>query len=235
MSKKENNSFRLWNWDTFIVDDQRLKIAENADTDSSDEASISQADPADPVVGLSPPWFTYHRELIHSIGTDPSIEVGPLVECPDCSDNPQVYNVIITVQNRVKAQAVADILNPVKEFSEGAILVKVSVYDAEGNLHVPECPGDNAYAVVDTLNIALKDTAYFKATMVRPFAPGSPELAIYPLFEPAVIQFYNDDLSNFCQFYVNVASQVFADVMLPVICADEETSFPIYPSTDCIL
>jgi hypothetical protein len=50
--------------------------------------------------------------------------------------------------------------------------------------------------------------------MARPFVPGS-RMVVFPIFKAAVIQFFNDDLSDLFRNYNNIAEAVFHNILNP--------------------
>ncbi|MEC0014158.1 hypothetical protein P4K74_27385, partial [Bacillus cereus] len=60
-----------------------------------------------------------------------------------------------------------------------------------------------------------------------PQFPGGANV-VFPVFAAKVIQFFNDDISNLCQTFTEVAAKVFRDVMNDAICG-----IPILYSTSC--
>ncbi|QWC21072.1 hypothetical protein KJK41_12015 [Bacillus haikouensis] len=74
---------------------------------------------------------------------------------------------------------------------------------------------------------ALSGNPYFVEVVVKPQSSGGSN-AVFPVFTPEVIQFFNDDLSNLCNTFTAVAADVFADVMMDNLC-----DVPILYSTSC--
>lgn len=181
-------------------------------TETKKKVKVKEVVKAKPKVTLDPPWVTYYKELVNSLGADPLIVVGPLVSEGDD------FIVVVTVTGKIKAQAVADIIKDVVEF--GGVVVKVIVRDDEGNGYVGQCdPNSDVYLVAHTIRLALQGNPYFRYSVIEPLPFDPNIIAVYPIFTPNVIQFENDDLSNLYQTYSNVASKVFVDVLKQVICA----------------
>ncbi|WP_072333409.1 hypothetical protein [Thermoactinomyces sp. DSM 45891] len=160
-------------------------------------------------VELSPPWVTYFNEIKYSVGVDPGVTVGPLIPVGD------VYLILVTVSGNEKAKAIATLLNPTKTF--GNVVVFVVVIDTHGELISPlPCPLD-AFCLASIFQIALTGNEFFQDVVVQPQLPGQP-YAVYPVFKPEVIQFFNDDISNLCNTFTGVAASVFQDVLRNQIC-----------------
>ncbi|HDR7161745.1 hypothetical protein OCB13_13425 [Bacillus cereus] len=170
---------------------------------------------------LSPPWITYFNELKNSIGADPTVTVGPLI--------PVGGNYIISVHalSNEKARALATFLKSFVQF--GNVSVTVIVTNNENEIVNPfPCPLD-AFEIAHLFQVALENNPYFEQVVVQPQFPGGPNV-VFPVFTAEVIQFFNDDISNLCQTFTGVATNVFRDVM-----NDEVCDSPILFSTSCVM
>ncbi|MCU5488834.1 hypothetical protein OCA95_20550 [Bacillus cereus] len=168
---------------------------------------------------LSPPWITYFNELRNSIGADPTVTVGPLI--------PTDGNFIILVQTTdfEKAIALATLLKPTVQFGNVNVTIVVSVI-GDGIVNPIPCPLD-AFEIAHLFQVALENNLYFEQVVVQPQFPGGSNV-VFPVFAAKVIQFFNDDISNLCQTFTEVAAKVFRDVMKDAICG-----IPILFSTSC--
>lgn len=168
---------------------------------------------------LSPPWITYFNELKNSIGADPTVTVGPLI--------PTDGNFIILVQTMdiQKAIALATLLKPTVQFGNVNVTIVVSV-SGNGIVNPIPCPLD-AFEIAHLFLVALENNLYFEQVVVQPQFPGGADV-VFPVFAAKVIQFFNDDISNLCQTFTEVAAKVFRDVMNDTICG-----IPILFSTSC--
>jgi hypothetical protein len=155
---------------------------------------------------LSPPWYTLWNEIKASIGNDPGVTVGDL----DTSQTP--YIVPISVDNHDKAVAIASIMN--LHHQMGNITVDVQVKDPAGNIVTPITPS-NPQALVELIESGLGNNGWFQKVVAQPFYPGSPSTVVFVVFSKAVIQFFNDDLSDLYNNYNNVVAFVFRDVLHP--------------------
>ncbi|EEM86481.1 MULTISPECIES: hypothetical protein [Bacillus cereus group] len=168
---------------------------------------------------LSPPWITYFNELRNSIGADPTVTVGPLI--------PTDGNFIILVQTTdfEKAVALATLLKPTVQFGNVNVTTVVSVI-GDGIVNPIPCPLD-AFEIAHFFQVALENNLYFEQVVVQPQFPGGSNV-VFPVFSAEVIQFFNDDISNICETFTEVAAKVFRDVMNDTICG-----IPILFSTSC--
>ncbi|MCA1320191.1 hypothetical protein LC085_09765 [Bacillus tianshenii] len=166
---------------------------------------------------LSSPEFTYFNELKYSVGNDPGVTVNSLIELPLNTG----FLIIILVKNRKKAQALATILNLLKQFGNINIFVVV-IYEGQiiEPLEEPLTPEE----IQQLYKTALKTNRYFKFAKVAPISPDID--SVYPIFSKSVIQFFNDDISDLFQNFNEVAAHVFRDVLKTNI-----SGTPINPST----
>jgi len=156
----------------------------------------------DNLVKMSPPWHTFHNFLKHSIGRDHCVDVLEMEEISDIR-----FLIQIEVKNRDKALALATILEPCKNF--GNIDVYVEVLHC-GKIVKPSCKHQDVCSVIETIEKALDTNYYFKKVEHVDFF-GTP--IIFPTFKKEVIQFFNDDLSDFYQNFNGVAAHVFREVL----------------------
>jgi len=154
---------------------------------------------------LSPPWYTLWNEIKASIGNNPGVTVEDL----DTSQTP--YIVPISVDNHDTAAAIASIMN--LHYQIGNITVDVQVKDPAGNIVTPITPG-SVSQLVELVESGLGNNGWFKEVLPKPLYPNAPEV-VFVVFAKAVIQFYNDDLSDLYHNYNNVAAFVFRDVLHP--------------------
>ncbi len=156
---------------------------------------------------LSPPWYTLWNEIKASIGNDPGVTVNPLVT----SQHP--FIVPITVTDNNKAVGVASIMR--SQYTLGNITVVVQVKNGSGQIVqpvVPSSPDD----LVNLAKTALTGNKWFVEVVKKAFSPlPHAPVVVYPVFSKAVIQFYNDDLSDLYNNYNNVVAFVFKDVLNP--------------------
>jgi hypothetical protein len=154
-------------------------------------------------IGLTPPWYTYFNEIKYTIGDDPNVNVGPeLIPIVDgtCYSTP-----VFVEDTEEKALALATILKPIQEF--GGVNVSVLVFFQCSIVQPSNQPLD-ADGVKNLFDTALQTNNLYSSTQVRPFMPGQAE-AVYPIFDASVIQFFNDDLTDYYNNYNNVAAFTF--------------------------
>lgn len=152
---------------------------------------------------LSPPWWTQANKTIHTIGQNPAVKVGTLVETPYGYDQP-----VVTDDKNV-GTALATIL--VQKFAFGNVTLTVTPQDSGGTRWAARLIGS-----VDDLVSATKD-ALGGNTLLHDIVVGRQVPSIYTevvaVFNAAVVQFYNDDLSDYFRNFNGVAADVFADTL----------------------
>jgi hypothetical protein len=170
------------------------------------------------MVRLSPPHYTLWNEIKASIGRDPGVTVNPL----DTSSSP--FIVPIDVADHDKAVAIASIMTLLHQL--GNIRVEVQVKDGEANPVFPEVP-ESVQQLANMVEKALGDNDWFVKVVTKPLVPKSSRIIVFAVFQKAVIQFFNDDLSDLYHNYNNVVAFVFSDVLNPA-----PGGFSLYCSTD---
>lgn len=149
---------------------------------------------------ISAPWYTYQKKLRALFGEDPDIYVGEVFE-PD--DGVSDYAVDIEIRNHEKYLILDRLLPRFRNF--GGVRFSIWLYDEENGNEV-----EDAVELFRTLfsgNPILKDvkTLIDQTGMVHGFVR----------FEPRVIQFFNDDLSdyngNWSGLAQDIAGEVFED------------------------
>jgi len=147
---------------------------------------------------LSPPWYTYQKMTKALFERDPDITVGEIYKHSNGTD----YAFDIEVRNHEKYLALDRVLNRVKLF--GNVGLFITLYDEENSL------GDEAInvyrAIFDGNPIvrSVEDEVDFTGTHNG-----------YVVFEPEIIQFFNDDLSDYHRNWTglaqNIARELFDD------------------------
>lgn len=156
---------------------------------------------------LSPPWYTLHHEITYTIGADPTVQVLPL------EGGGKDYYVKI-IKKEGNPYALAAIIRDT--FPMGNITVHVQVYDQYGQPVKGELPvgTDPVTAVKEAVQQALKSNDYYVDVLTPPKTPFKPQLAqVVLVVRKEVIQFWNDDLSDYYGNFNGVAAGVFAQVL----------------------
>jgi hypothetical protein len=165
---------------------------------------------------LSPPWYTFWNKVNSALGNDPDISVGQL----DTSSNPYVIKVTVSDQN--KANALATIVQRNQVFGNVGVQVQI-LY--QGQQAVPIAIG-SAQQLAKVVQTALGGNGWFVEVQSRGLTPGSKQEVVFPIFQKAVIQFFNDDLSDYYSNFNGVVDSVFANVLSGAV-----AGIPVYNST----
>lgn len=141
---------------------------------------------------LSSPWETYRRKLAAFFELDEQVTVGEVVDIDGGK------TVTVSVASREKAAALEKVLKKRVEF--GNVVLTVIVSDVSGE---------------ETLTDMLKAAFAYNET-VRRVMSGTDHTGtehVFVICEPDVIQFFNDDLSdylgNFNALAADVARELF--------------------------
>jgi hypothetical protein len=165
---------------------------------------------------LSPPWYTFWNQVNSALGNDPDITVGPL----NTGSNP--YGIAVNVSGSDKARALATIVQSQQTF--GNVVVQVQIF-YQGQQAAPIAI-TSAQQLVQVVQMALGGNGWFVEVQSRPLTPISKAQVIFPIFQKSVIQFYNDDLSDYYSNFNGVVASVFSEVLNGAI-----AGMPIYSST----
>ena len=154
-------------------------------------------------VSLSPPWFTLQRKLANTFGCDPAVTVG------DLSETSQTIKVIpITVDDEKKGRALRTIIHP--SFPMGNILVTTEVKNSKGRCW-EAIVIENGKQLQGVITDAMAGNPLFvEAKLVE-----RPPFAIVGfIMTKTVVQFWNDDLSDFYGNFNDVTANVVSDLII---------------------
>ncbi|ACT00595.1 hypothetical protein [Paenibacillus sp. JDR-2] len=154
-------------------------------------------------ISLSPPEITYYNEIKYSVGKDPLVKVGRLEDHGDGQ-----FEVKLLVKGIKKAKALATLMASDKVIGEIGIHVKVI---SSGRAISPIARALTAKEIAGLYRIAFRTNRIFQFVALRSIFGST---YVYPVFRIKVVQFYNDDLSDFYGNYNNVAAFVFRNVLL---------------------
>ena len=157
----------------------------------------------DNMTRLSPPWYTYFNFIKESIGSDPWVRVLDMKEVSGSH-----YIIQINALREEKARALATILALRQSF--GNIVVDMEVlFNGRGvSPYEPPLTNDDLLRIFTQ---ALGTNTYFE--IAKP--GGFVGISIFPIFKKEVIQFFNDDISDYYNNFNGVAADVFREVLRP--------------------
>ena len=154
-------------------------------------------------LNLSAPWYTYQKKLTALFEYDDNVTVGPVLDVGGGKE------MEIHVKGTDKTFALAQLLPETVTF--GNVTLRLTVVNdtkdkTPADLWEAAFSDNPLFWTVDTI----KDNAGVEH--------------VYAIFEPEVLQFFNDDLSdyrgNFTALTADVARDVFADTGVCVCTAD---------------
>ena len=151
---------------------------------------------------LSPPWYSYQRKVFALFGSDPQVKMRDLRQVDGYN-----YAIDMLVCNGVKAQAIRALLPRTVEISN--ITVTTHVY-----FPIEQCEVAPSTQVCDAQ--LLEDAFTGNPIFDRIDAQGSPLGGMqigYCIFKKQVVQFWDDDLSNFYGLHTTLAETIARDVL----------------------
>ena len=148
---------------------------------------------------LSPPWFTYCNELKAVFSEDPEVTVENLDE--------ENFNIKVTVSNNYqKFEALKKILKT--QVYIGNITVNVDiVYDGSK---------DSSEVSIQDFKAAFAGNPKFVDAVTKDIKdPTGSIVATFPyaIFSKEIVQFYNDDMSDYCANFNGILADVVKDVI----------------------
>ncbi|MNN19903.1 MULTISPECIES: hypothetical protein [Clostridium] len=159
---------------------------------------------------LSPPWVTQRNKIACTIGLDPQVEVGELEE-RSC----EKYVVRILVNDNKKAKAIANMLVP--EYVYGESRLKIKVY-APCEIRVyPRIHKLNGEELSKLLTDALGGNPLYRGFVITdgiiPNVVAETVGQVVGIIKKEIVQFFNDDITDLCGNYNEVASKVFNSII----------------------
>ena len=154
---------------------------------------------------LSPPWVTQRNKIACTIGLDPQVEVGELEE-----RSSEKYVVRILVNDNKKAKAIANMLVP--EYVYCDTRLKIKVY-APCEIRVyPRIHRLNGEELSKLLNDALGGNPLYRGFVITDgIIPTG--VQVVGIIKKEIVQFFNDDITDLCGNYNEVASKVFNSII----------------------
>jgi hypothetical protein len=142
-------------------------------------------------MNLSAPWYTYAKKVKAFFAYDDEITVGELEKLGNGH-----YSLTITVKNPAKAYALDKLVRPDTAFGETHVFTDVALDGVDSTEGILRTAFKGHFAVSDVATKAV---------------PGGNN--VYLRFQPEIIQFYNDDLSDFAGNYTELIHKVAAEII----------------------
>ena len=146
---------------------------------------------------LEAPWYTYQKKVKALFERDPSIRVGDIYQPKDSTAN---YVFDIEVKDHEKFLALDRVFPKMKRF--GNISLCIILYDEENANGMDE--GVSLYEAIFRGNPILKD--------IQSVVDQAGVQHGFVRFQPEVIQFFNDDLTDFNGNWSGLAQDIAREV-----------------------
>ena len=159
---------------------------------------------------LSPPWYTLQNKFKNTFGCDPAVTVKDL----DTSGSPRMVLPII-VNDKKKGTALRTLIR--SSFPMGKIIVITEVKNSKGESW-PALIIKNEKELRDVITDAYSGNPLF-VEVQRKQLPGWPA-QVGLIMTKTVVQFFNDDLSDFYSNFNGVTAEVMSDLINMSFVAD---------------
>lgn len=127
-------------------------------------------------VNLSAPWIGYYREVNELFGSDPNVDI----EYDDAAKTMKVY-----VNGSEKADAISHLLPTEKVF--GNVVLKITVIPANVIKQMKK---------IDYIEKAFEGNPRFAGVIRIPIEVTQTNPIDYAMFQPEVVQYFNDNLHD---------------------------------------
>ena len=153
---------------------------------------------------LSPPWDTLWNKFVFTFGCDPDVTVKELNTSQDT-----IYIIPIVVNDEKKGTALATVIR--SKFPMGNITVLTSVENCKGDKWAP-INIQNEDETVAVLKAALTGNPLFVDAVIR-VLPMSAIKDVFIIMTKSIVQFYNDDLSDYYGNFNGITAQVLSELI----------------------
>lgn len=153
------------------------------------------------ITKLSPPWYAYHRKVQALFGRDPEVHIKDLADLGNGE-----FSYMILVYNKKKAEAIKAILP--QSVKMGNVTISVAIL-GPGEDDIESCQK----TVTEMFQDAFSGNPVFEKAVER--TVGAIKMS-YCIFAKEVIQFWNDDLSDFYGNYNGLASDIAREILNPL-------------------
>ena len=146
---------------------------------------------------LEAPWFTYQKKVKALLGQDPDIIVG---EVNELTDGKTDYAFDIEVRNHEKFVALDRVMPEVVEF--GNVTLGITLYDEENSVSTED--GIEIFTTIFKGNPLVED--------VKDVVDFTGARHGFVVFKPQVVQFFDDDISDFNGNWSGLAQDIAREV-----------------------
>lgn len=153
---------------------------------------------------LSPPWWTYFHLIKNTIGADKNLEIPLMYEDGD------IYRIDVFSSKLDRAKALAGIISRDKVIGNITVRVRVFLKGETTPIDPPDLPegADPLAFTQEMIETALGKNPLFVTTHTPPWLVN-----LFVEFKNDIVQFWNDDISD---YYCNakfIADDAFMEVM----------------------
>jgi len=153
----------------------------------------------------NPPWYTLRGMFQNTFGCDPEVTIGEL----DISKTP--YHLPIIVDDEQKGTSLRTIIRTV--FPIANLSVVTDVTNTKGESWQTIVIKDSTQ-LKEVFTSALTGNPLFIESVVLPSIPGHFNFySVAVIFTKSIVQFFNDDLSEYYHNYNEVTANVFAGLI----------------------
>jgi hypothetical protein len=155
---------------------------------------------------LSPPWYTFANEIKYTYGLSPYITVN------DLEGEGDKYTLTIKVDNSDIATALRNVLPPIRKI--GNITIDIVVLNSRDRVVPVTNKTYTPQTLAQTFCTALYKNPLFIGTVLTAKKIPPPMQStigdVVIVIKKSVVQFFNDDISDLCSNYNEVAAKVFS-------------------------
>ena len=141
-------------------------------------------------VKLSPPWYTFYHKINAMFGSDPEITIK-------FDEDAMILKLF--VDNQAKADALAKVLPIEKDFGNVKLNIEV-------------IPSDKVNSVKQLYKTIFSDNPVF-SQVIEVTDPSMPQ-ASYVIFNPLIVQFYNDNLADAYRNETTLLQEIAKDIFI---------------------
>lgn len=176
-------------------------------------------------IKLSPPWYIYANKVKYTYGQSDLIQVNDLIECGSS------YLLIINAFDSDVALALRQILPTT--ITMGNIKLNIVIFDSLGKaVNVIDTSSFSPQNIAQLFDSALQSNPLFIGTVVTDEILSSANSSLVGdvviVIDKSIVQFFNDDISDLCQNYNEVASKVFKEISQSSFGNDLRANFSTY-------
>lgn len=162
---------------------------------------------------VSPPWYTLQNKFKYTFGCDPAVTVKDL----DTSQSPKMV-VPIIVNDEKKGTALRTLIRP--SFPMGNIMVVTEVKNSKGESWQALIIKDEKQ-VRDVMTDAYSGNPLFVEVKSKERIPSFPVAQVGLIMTRSVVQFFNDDLSDYYSNFNGVTAEVMSDLIYKSFAGDQ--------------